>query len=36
MLIGVPAMKTLHIQLRATSGSCSGKVDTDALRLRCE
>ena len=34
MLIGVPAMKTLHIQLRATSGS--GQVDTDTLRLRCE
>jgi hypothetical protein len=34
MLIGVPAMKTLHVQLRATSGG--GRIDTDTLRLRCE
>lgn len=34
MLIGVPARKTLHVQLRATSGG--GKSDTDTLRLRCE
>jgi hypothetical protein len=34
MLIGVPARTTLHIQLRAASGS--GRVDTDTLRLRCE
>ncbi len=34
MLIGVPVMKTVHIQLRATSGG--GRVDTDTLRLRCE
>ena len=34
MLIGVPARKTLHVQLRATSGG--GKVDSDTLRLRCE
>ena len=34
MLIGVPAHKTLHVQLRATSGG--GNVDTDTLRLRCD
>ncbi len=34
MLIGVPARKTLHIQLRATSGG--GRVDTDTVRLRCD
>lgn len=34
MLIGVPARRTLHVQLRATSGG--GEVDTDTLRLRCD